>query len=72
MHGHDDSQPCGLNCPVGGADGTLHQATIEGITLCTVQPFTDEEQTALGAYFRMLRKARDRRAGIQDLDSSSP
>lgn len=56
MHGHADSEPCGLNCPVGGADGTTHRATIEGITLCTDEPFTDDEREALGAYFRMLRK----------------
>lgn len=51
-----------------GGDGTQHSTTIEGITLCTNEPFTDAETKALGAYFRMLRKERDRRAGIQNLD----
>lgn len=54
MHGHDGGQPCGLNCPVGGADGTVRQTTIDGITLCTNEPFTDEEVAVLREYFAQL------------------
>jgi hypothetical protein len=57
-HGHDEGQPCGLGCPVGGADGTVHQTTIDGITLCTVEPFTDEEVAALREYFALLAAKR--------------
>lgn len=62
MHGHDDSEPCGLNCPVGGADGrrrvndTSHSATVEGITLCSDKPLTADELAALREFFRMLRR----------------
>lgn len=58
MHGHAEHEPCGMNCPVGGADGTLHQATIEGITLCSETPLTGDEKRALGVYFRELRRRR--------------
>lgn len=44
-----------MHCPVGGADGTLHQSTIDGITLCANEPFTDEELAALREYFRLIR-----------------
>lgn len=54
---------------VGGGDATQFSTTIEGITLCSVEPFTDDEREALGAYFRMLRKAKDRERGIKDLDA---
>lgn len=54
---------------VGGSGETQYSTTIEEITLCSAQPFTDDEQKALAAYFRMLRNARDHRAGIQDLDA---
>ena len=57
-HGHADHEPCGMNCPVGGADGTLHQATIDGITLCSIEPFTDEEIAALREYFARLAAKR--------------
>lgn len=71
MHGHGDGEPCGLNCPVGGADGARHSVTVEGVTLCTDEPFTAGEQAALGAYFRMLRADRDRRFGVKDLDGNA-
>jgi hypothetical protein len=58
MHGHADNEPCGMNCPVGGADGTTHQTTIDGITLCTNEPFTDEEVAALREYFALLETKR--------------
>ena len=45
-----------------------HSADIEGWTLCTDRPLTDDERDALGAYFRLLRNARDRKRGVQDLD----
>lgn len=54
---------------VGGGDATQFSTTIEGITLCSVEPFTEVEREALAAYFRMLRKSRDHKAGIHDLDS---
>ena len=41
-----------------GGDAPQFSTTIEGITLCSSEPFTDDERQALGAYFRMLRKAR--------------
>lgn len=53
---------------VGGSDATQFSTTVEGITLCSVEPFTDDEIEALGAYFRMLRKAKDRKLGIKALD----
>ena len=43
---------------VGGGDATQFSTTIEGITLCSLEPFTDDEREALGAYFRLLRKAK--------------
>ena len=57
-HEHDESQPCGMNCPVGGADGTIHQTTIDGITLCHDGPFTEEEVAALREYFALLAAKR--------------
>ncbi|MGQ9348931.1 hypothetical protein [Mycolicibacterium gilvum] len=54
---------------VGGGDATQFSTTVEGITLCSVEPFTDDEKEALGAYFRMLRKAKDRERGVIDLDT---
>ncbi|MDP7703198.1 MULTISPECIES: hypothetical protein [unclassified Mycobacterium] len=53
---------------VGGGDATQFSTTVEGVTLCSVQPFTDDEKEALGAYFRLLRKTRDRERGVVDLD----
>ena len=40
---------------VGGGGETQFSTTVEGITLCSVEPFTDEEKEALGAYFRIAR-----------------
>ena len=37
--------------PRGGRCRTVHQTTIDGITLCTDEPFTDEEMAALREYF---------------------
>lgn len=54
MHGHADHEPCGQSCPVGGADGAQHQTTIDGITLCTDEPFTEDELAALRQYFRLV------------------
>ena len=48
---------------VGGGDATQFSTTIEGITLCSLEPFTDAEQEALAAYFRKLRKAREHQRG---------
>jgi hypothetical protein len=59
----------GRNDLVGGGDATQFSTTIEGITLCSVEPFTEDEREALAAYFRMLRKAKDHKRGIQDLDA---
>jgi hypothetical protein len=50
------------------SDRTQHSVTIEGYTLCSDEPLTEDEQKALGAYFRLLRQARDHNAGIQNLD----
>jgi hypothetical protein len=50
------------------AYASTHTVTIEGITLCTDEPLTPDEQTAIAAYFRLLRMERDRKRGIQDLD----
>lgn len=55
VHGHDDSEPCGMNCPVGGADGARHQVTIDDVTLCANEPFTDEEIAALRQYLKLIR-----------------
>ena len=66
MHGHADSEPCGLNCPIGGADGRTHQTTIDGITLCHDEPFTDEEVTALREYFALLHAKKLRTTGEND------
>lgn len=49
-----------------------YSTTVEGVTLCSVEPFTDAEREALAAYFRMLhkaRRARDERLGIKHLDA---
>jgi len=54
---------------VGGGDATQYHTTVEGITLCSVEPFTEDEREALGAYFRLLRKTKDQKRGIQDLDA---
>jgi hypothetical protein len=43
---------------VGGGQ-TQYSTTIEDITLCSVEPFTEDEKKALAEYFRTLRKARD-------------
>ena len=43
---------------VGGGDGTQYSTTIDGITLCSVAPFTDEEITALREYFALLAAKR--------------
>lgn len=51
------------------SDRTQHSVTIEGYTLCSDEPLAEDEQTALGAYFRLLRQARDHKAGIQNLDA---
>lgn len=56
---------------VGGGDATQFSTTVEGITLCSVEPFTEDERQALGAYFRMLGKAKDRERGIVDLDAET-
>jgi hypothetical protein len=55
---------------VGGGDATQFSTTIEDVTLCSVEPFTEEEQEAIAAYFRMLRKAREHKRGIKNLDQS--
>ena len=44
---------------VGGGGETQYSMKIEGITLCSVEPFTDEEIAALREYFRLLRQKRD-------------
>jgi hypothetical protein len=54
---------------VGGSGETQYSTTIESITLCSVEPFTADEQRALAAYFRILRAAKDRKRGIQNLDA---
>lgn len=43
---------------VGGGNFTQFSTTIDGITLCSVQPFTDEEVEALREYFRLLAEKR--------------
>jgi hypothetical protein len=45
---------------VGGGDATQFSTTIDGITLCSVQPFTDDEVAALREYFRLLAAKRER------------
>ncbi|MHA7703414.1 hypothetical protein ACX9NE_26855 [Mycobacterium sp. ML4] len=55
---------------VGGGDGTQYSTTIEGITLCSTKPFTDDEKHALAEYFRLLHEKRgvdaevERRRGL--------
>jgi hypothetical protein len=44
---------------VGGGGETQFSTTIEGITLCSVEPFTAAEVEALGEYFRLLRQKKD-------------
>jgi hypothetical protein len=61
MHGHADGEPCGMSCPVGGADGAQHSVTIDNITLCANEPFTDEEVAALREYFALLEAKRQRK-----------
>jgi Zn-finger nucleic acid-binding protein len=60
----EDTSPA----PNRSGDATQFSTTIEGFTLCSVEPFTDEEKEALGAYFRLLRKKRDRERRVVDLD----
>ena len=43
---------------VGGAGATQFSATIDGITLCSMEPSTDEEIDALRQYFALLRAKR--------------
>lgn len=43
---------------VGGGDATQFSTTIDDITLCSVEPFTDEEIAALREYFALLRAKR--------------
>jgi len=38
---------------VGGGDATQFSTTIEGVTLCSVEPFTDDEIAALREYFAL-------------------
>ena len=61
----------GRNDLVGGSGETQYSTTVEGITLCSVEPFSDDEREALGAYFRMLRAAKDRERGVQNLDQTA-
>lgn len=49
-------------------EADTYSVTIEGVTLCTDEPLTDDEQKAIGAYFRLLHRARDHKRGIQNLD----
>jgi hypothetical protein len=65
----DEGVPCGLDFSVGEADGTVHQTVVEGITLSSNEPFTDDEQEGLAAYIRMLRTVRDHKRGIKNLDA---
>lgn len=64
LHGHNDGQPCGLNCPVGGADGAvrLHfdgRCDHAGINVCPqCAELTDEEVAALRKYFDLLAQKR--------------
>lgn len=44
---------------VGGSSETQYSTTIDGITLCSVEPFTDEETAALREYFAALRAKRN-------------
>lgn len=55
---------------IGGGDATQYSTTIEGITLCSVEPFTDAECESLAAYFRMLRNTRDSKPGIKNLEET--
>lgn len=43
---------------VGGNDETQFSTTIDGVTLCSVEPFTDNEVAALREYFRLLKAKR--------------
>jgi hypothetical protein len=65
-HGHADHEPCGPNCPVGGADGAQHQITIDDMTLCSIEPFTDDEVAALREYFKLLSEKRGRSMGVEE------
>ena len=44
---------------VGGSDPTQFSTTIDGITLCSVEPLTDDEVAALREYFALLRAKRE-------------
>jgi hypothetical protein len=43
---------------VGGNGETQFSTTVDGITLCSVEPFTDEEVAALREYFALLKAKR--------------
>jgi hypothetical protein len=43
---------------VGGGDATQYSTTIDDITLCTVEPLTDDEISALREYFALLKAKR--------------
>jgi len=64
-HGHDDSQPCGPNCPVGGADGRVRiyldndGCNHRDNNVCPVcAELTDAEVAALREYFARLSAKR--------------
>lgn len=48
---------------VGGCGATQFSATIDDITLCSIEPFTDEELDALRQHFALLRAKRTVAAG---------
>ncbi|BCI54965.1 hypothetical protein NIIDNTM18_42430 [Mycolicibacterium litorale] len=62
MHGHDDNEPCGMNCPVGGADGAVRIYLNDGCNhrygnVCPAcAELTDEEAAAIREYARLLRE----------------
>lgn len=57
---------------VGGSGETQYSTTIEDITLCSVEPFTDDEREALAIYFRLLRKAREDKRRPPECECDEP
>jgi len=61
LHGHPASEPCNLNCPVGGADGAVRIHLFPdgcnhryGNVCPACAGLTDEEAAAVREYFRLL------------------
>lgn len=58
-HGHSDGEPCGMYCPVGGADGAVRIHLNDGCNhrygnVCPAcAELTDEEVAAIREYFAL-------------------